>query len=164
LFNIVLPFQTDVMQRKIILLLLLLWTLQVSAQNNSITNGYAVFKHANGKIASEGNMRDGKPDGYWKTYFETGILKSEGNRKKFEIDSLWKFYDEKGRLILEINYKLGKKNGLRKTYRDKEFVTENFVNDIKQGATTFFYASGKIWKVINFENGLETGISKEFDY
>lgn len=163
MFNIVLPFQTDVMQRKIILLLLLLWTLQVSAQNNSITNGYAVFKHANGKIASEGNMRDGKPDGYWKTYFETGILKSEGNRKKFEIDSLWKFYDEKGRLILEINYKLGKKNGLRKTYRDKEFVTENFVNDIKQGATTFFYASGKIWKVINFENGLETGISKEFD-
>jgi antitoxin component YwqK of YwqJK toxin-antitoxin module len=150
------------MQRQLLLLLLLGWCFTVSAQNQVIPNGYNVFNHPNGNIASEGTMRDGKPDGYWKTYYENKILKSEGNRKNFDLDSIWKFYDEKGKLTLEINYKNGKKNGLRKTYREDEYVTENFVDELKQGPTTFYYLSGKIRQVINFENGLETGLSKEF--
>lgn len=150
------------MQRQLFLLLLLGWCFTVSAQNTVTSNGYNVVKYPNGKIASEGTMRDGKPDGYWKTYYEDGVLKSEGNRKNFELDSLWKFYDEKAKLTLEINYKNGKKNGIRKSYRDTEYVTENFIDDLKQGPTTFYYPDGKIWRVINYENGLETGISKEF--
>ena len=150
------------MQRQLLLLLLLGWCFIVSAQNTDTPNGYKVLKYPNGKITSEGIMRDGKPDGYWKTYFETGVLKSEGNRKNFELDSLWKFYDEKAKLTLEIYYKNGKKNGLRKSYRDTEYVTENFIDDLKQGPTTFYYPDGKVWRVINYENGLEVGISKEF--
>ena len=150
------------MQRQLIILLLLGWCFVVSAQNTDGPNGYKVLKYPNGKIASEGTMRDGKPDGYWKTYFDTGVLKAEGNRKNFELDSLWKFYDEKAKLTLEIYYKNGKKNGLRKSYRDTEYVTENFIDDLKQGPTTFYYPDGKMWRVINYENGLEVGISKEF--
>lgn len=73
------------------LLLLLGWSFLGSAQNTVNQNGVNVFKHPNGNIASEGTMRDGKPDGYWKTYYENKILKSEGNRKNFELDSIWKF-------------------------------------------------------------------------
>ena len=56
-------------------------------------------------------MRDGKPDGYWKTYSEFGIVKSEGNRKNFQLDSAWKFYNEEGKLAFEFSYREGKKNG-----------------------------------------------------
>jgi len=133
----------------------------LAAQNTVTPNGINTFRFPNGKVSSEGTMRDNKPDGYWKTFYETGILKSEGNRKNYELDSTWKFYDEKGKLTLQINYKKGKKNGLRKSYRENEYVTENFVEDLKQGPTTFYYPSGKVRQVINFENGLETGISKE---
>ncbi|MDP4291968.1 MAG: toxin-antitoxin system YwqK family antitoxin [Bacteroidota bacterium] len=150
------------MHRLLLLLLMLGWCLHVSAQNTVTPNGKTVFKYPNGNISSEGMMRDGKPDGYWKTYYENNILKSEGNRKNFELDSTWKFYDEKGKLTLEINYKNGKKNGLRKSYRETEFVTENFVDDLKQGPTTYYYPDGKLCKVINFENGLEVGTSKEY--
>ena len=39
------------------------------AQPNKVNpNGYNVFYYDNGKISSEGNMRIGKPDGFWKTY------------------------------------------------------------------------------------------------
>ena len=31
-------------------------------------NGYNIFYYDNGVVSSEGNLRDGKPDGYWKTY------------------------------------------------------------------------------------------------
>ena len=65
-------------------------------------------------MSSQGPLRDGKPDGYWKTYSPTGVLKSEGNRKNFQLDSVWKFYNEKGITAFEFNYKDGKKNGLKK--------------------------------------------------
>ena len=41
------------------------------------------FFYDNGKLASEGFLHNGKPDGYWKSYYETGIIKSEGNRKNY---------------------------------------------------------------------------------
>ena len=133
------------------------------AQDNTVvSNGKNVFYHENGKIASEGNMRNGNPDGYWKTYWETGELKSEGNRKNFELDSLWVFYDEAGKISLEINYLNGKKEGIRRTIRESEILEENFSNDIKQGLTIYYYPDGKIMRTIPFENGLENGFAREF--
>ena len=44
-------------------------------QINTVTDGIAKFYYPNGKLSSEGTMRQGKPDGYWKTYFENGIVK-----------------------------------------------------------------------------------------
>ena len=38
-------------------------------------NGYNVFYYANGNKSSEGTMVNGKPDGYWKTYYSNTILK-----------------------------------------------------------------------------------------
>ncbi|HNY07150.1 MAG TPA: hypothetical protein PLG86_03815 [Bacteroidales bacterium] len=150
------------MKRNGILILILMISMGLFAQSNVKKDGYNVFYHANGKKSSEGTMSQGKPDGYWKTYNENEIIKSEGNRKNYELDSLWKFYDDNGKLILEINYKNGKKNGIKKTYREKEIVAENYINDIKQGLTTYYYPDGKIMKTINFEKGMENGLSKEY--
>lgn len=132
------------------------------SQNETVPEGYQKFYYQNGKISSEGIMRSGKPDGYWKTYFETGGLKSEGNRVNFMLDSTWKFYDESGKLTVTINYKNGLKNGLRVTFLEKEFITENFENDIKQGLTTYYFPDSAISKTVNFVNGKEDGPSKEF--
>ena len=107
-------------------------------------------------------MRNGKPDGYWKTYYETGILKSEGNRVDFLLDSTWKFFDDEGKLTLLINYKEGQKNGLRTTFLDGEIITENFEDDIKQGLTTYYYPDSTILKTVNFVDGRENGLAKEF--
>lgn len=125
-------------------------------------NGYNVFYYENGRVASEGSMRNGQPDGYWKTYYENGLLKSEGNRLNFELDSIWTFYSDSGKVAVQISYKLGKKNGIRRTWHEKEIVEENFVDDIKQGYTYYYYPNQKLWKEVFFENGLETGIGHEF--
>ena len=52
---------------------------------------YKTFTYPGGQIASEGTLRDGRPDGLWKTYYESGQLKSIGKRTDFLLDSTWVF-------------------------------------------------------------------------
>lgn len=135
-------------------------------------NGYNIFYYDNGKVSSEGTMRDGKPDGYWKTYSISGAIKSEGNRKDFQLDSVWKFFNEQGQLAFEFYYKNGRKSGLKKTYDTKEkylLTSENYDNDVKQGNTILYYKPtaaelrvGKTKQTIPFVNGKEEGVGLEF--
>ncbi len=126
-------------------------------------NGYNIFYHDNGQISSEGNLRDGKPDAYWKTYNREGILISEGNRKDYLLDSTWMFYDNAGVLKMEINYRGGIKNGPRITYRENETISENFENDVKQGVAHYYYPGGNIRKTVLYVDGLEDGNSNVYD-
>jgi len=132
-------------------------------QINTIKDGFVKFCYPGGQLSSEGTMREGKPDGYWKTFYENGVIKSEGNRKNYLLDSVWKFYDDSARLLVSITYALDKKNGLKTTYRKGEMTTETYVNDSKEGPTTYYYPDGKIRLIVNFVDGLENGIARELD-
>lgn len=127
-------------------------------------NGYNKFYYENGKLSSEGLMKDGKPNGYWKNYYKNGKLKIEGNRKNFQLDSVWKFYDEKGRITKSIDYKNGKKNGITAAYDTLGKVTliENYSNDVKEGLTRNFYKSGKTKSITPFVKGKQEGTAYEF--
>jgi antitoxin component YwqK of YwqJK toxin-antitoxin module len=127
-------------------------------------NGYNKFYYENGKISSEGAMKDGKPNGYWKNYYKNGKVKIEGNRKNFQLDSLWKFYDEKGRVTKSISYQDGKKDGFTTVYDTlgKIITIENYKNDAKEGLTRNFYKSGKTKSIAPFVKGRQEGTSYEF--
>jgi uncharacterized protein len=127
-----------------------------------VLNGNQKFYYKSGVISSEGQMKDGKPDGYWKSYNENGKIKSEGNRKNFELDSIWKFYNEESKLILEVNYRNGKKNGIKTTYLDQETIKENFRNDVKEGYARYYYHDGKLKAEVPYIKGLEQGLAKEY--
>lgn len=109
-------------------------------------------------------MVNGKPEGYWKNYFESGILKNEGNRRNFQLDSVWKFYNDKGRIIKSISYAEGKKNGFTITYDTAGYVVskEQYISDIKQGLSYNFYPSGKVKQTIPYKNGRADGLSYVF--
>ena len=74
---------------------ILLFCYPLSGQDNKIEDGYHIFKYPNGAVSSEGTIRDGKPDGEWKSYYITGGIKSEGRRRNFSLDSIWVFYTQK---------------------------------------------------------------------
>ena len=132
------------------------------AQDSIPRDGYAVFYYQSGVKSSEGTMRNGEPDAYWKTYHENGLLKSEGNRLNFLLDSTWKFYSDSGKLLVEINYKEGRKNGIRRTFQKDVILEEEFVNDVKQGWTRWLYAGGSLKKKVFFADGREEGIAREY--
>ena len=127
-------------------------------------NGYNIFKYDNGTKSSEGTMRDGKADGYWKNYYKNGKLKIEGNRKNFQLDSIWKFYSERGKITKAVNYLEGKKNGFTLTYDTNQVVTnkENFINDIKQGKSYSYYSSGKTKQITPYVKGRPDGYAYEY--
>ncbi|MEI6765579.1 MAG: hypothetical protein WCM76_08050 [Bacteroidota bacterium] len=152
------------MKRNLLILAFLFAGINMYAQDTVVSNGHAVFYYPNKNIASEGFMYRGKPDGYWKTYYQSGILKSEGNRKNFLLDSLWRFYSDSGKVVLEINYSAGLKNGIRRTFQKQQIIEENFINDVKQGFTFYYYPDKKIKSKVNFIDGREEGTGREYDH
>ncbi len=123
------------------------------------------YRYANGKVSSEGRLVEGRPEGYWKSYYETGVLKSEGNRTAALLDSTWKFYDPDGRLTMEITYVAGQKNGpTRKFGEAGEVLSEELYSaDLKSGDTRTFYPGGIVHERIAFKDGKEEGKAYEYE-
>ena len=115
-------------------------------------SGYQQFNYPNGQVASEGFLRDGKPDGLWKTYYESGQLKSVGKRTDFLLDSTWTFFSEKGDTTLVVNYRKDLKNGPRFTYSETEVLMEPFVNDVRQGEGKRMDRKGHVLQTMNKRN------------
>ena len=65
------------MCRLIIIILISFNWADAFLQDDIPENGPVQFYYPSGQISSAGYMREGKPDGYWITYYATGIKKSE---------------------------------------------------------------------------------------
>ena len=143
----------------ILITLLLAFQLSLFAQNE-----FKVFYYPNGQKSSEGFLVEGKPDGYWKNYFDTGVLKSEGNRKEFQLDSTWKFFRMDGSLQQSIEYQANVKTGAECYYdslgRKDRMIT--YLNDLKNGPAAEYFSSGKQKISFNYVNNQIEG--KYFEY
>ena len=138
-------------------------SISINAQDTINPNGYQIFYYANGQKSSEGTLRNGKPDGYWKSYNEQGVLVSEGNRKNFELDSVWIFYAPNGQKNSEITYQNGIKNGKRVQYSKDEYVVEFFKWDTLVGKVETFFPNGSLKKTVPVFESKKHGMEKEFD-
>ena len=150
------------MKHTIGIILVFVFGLVCSLESFSQT-GYQTFTYPSGRVSSEGYLRDGQPDGLWKTYYESGQLKSIGKRTNFLLDSTGVFFSEVGDTTLVVNYRNGVKNGPRFTYGEDDVVMEPFVNDIRQGEGQRYDRHGHLIQTINFINGFEEGLSPVFD-
>ncbi|MBQ7490351.1 MAG: hypothetical protein IJT51_07545 [Bacteroidales bacterium] len=141
----------------------LLFSFKVAAQDSINPNGYNRFRYPNGQISSEGWLKDGKPEGWWKSYNENGTLVSEGNRINHLLDSTWTFYNNDGAKTLVINYKKGKKNGERIQYSAEEYTVENWVEDTITGNVSTFSNDGRLLKTVPYLEGKPHGIGKQYN-
>ena len=123
------------------------------------------YRFENGIVSSEGTMRDGKPDGFWRTYYPNGQLKTEGNRRNFQLDSTWNFYAENGKLQKTIQYEKDIRKGQECIYDESGNKIEEYTNEanIKNGKALWFFATGEIKKQSQFVNNKEDGKAVEFD-
>jgi antitoxin component YwqK of YwqJK toxin-antitoxin module len=145
----------------------------LSGQDITTDNGPNKIFYPNGKVSSEGLMRNGKPDGFWKTYYPSGIIKSVGNRRNHLLDSIWVFFNETGDTLQKVSYMLGKRNGYSIEYnleasvdpmnRGKIVSRELYINDKREGISQYFYTNGKLKEEVHYENNKRNGIAREFD-
>lgn len=119
---------------------------------------FTTYYYEGGAKSSEGFLKDGKPEGYWKSFYRNGQLKTEGNRINYALDGPWIFYSEEGKKVVEINYSKDKKNGPRKSFNDeKVYRIDNFVDDKIQGFSQEFYPGGELKKELPYKDDQKTG-------
>jgi antitoxin component YwqK of YwqJK toxin-antitoxin module len=151
------------------ILLILICKICSAQENGTLKDGYQVFKYPNGAVSSEGIIKNGKPDGFWKSYYITGIKKSEGRRSVFLLDSIWIFYDQAGDTTEKINYLSGKRNGWSYKYKKDPsrgvylWSKELFAGDRKEGTAYTYFPDGIIQLTIPYNGGKKEGLSKEYD-
>ena len=140
---------------------------QVQTEDSTFTQ---IF-YPNGQVSSEGVMKNGKPDGFWRTYYVTGVIKSEGKRTNFLLDSLWNFYNQAGELTQQISYQLGEKSGysLSYTYNNPTnpgqatlLSQELFVRGKREGNSFYYHPTGELKLIVNYSEGKKQGLSREF--
>jgi antitoxin component YwqK of YwqJK toxin-antitoxin module len=158
------------MKKSIIFIIVFLVCKLSSAQDNAtLKDGYQIFKYPNGAVSSEGLIKNGKPEGFWKSYYVTGIKKSEGKRTNFLLDSIWNFYDQAGDTTEKINYLYGKKNGWYYKYKKDPshgvyiWSRELFAADKKEGTAFIYFPDGKMQQTYSYNSGKKEGLSKEYD-
>jgi len=153
----------------LIIVLILIFRICSAQDNTVIKDGYQIFKYPNGTVSSEGLIKSGMPDGFWKSYYVTGIKKSEGRRTSFMLDSIWIFYDQAGDTTEKINYLIGKKNGWYYRYKKDPakglylWTKELFAGDKKEGTAFIYFPDGKIQQSIAYNGGKKEGLSREYD-
>ncbi len=157
--------------KKIVVFLFFVFICKISSsqEKESLKDGYQVFKYPNGSVSSEGVIRNGKPEGLWKSFYVTGVIKSEGRRTNFLLDSIWLFFDQSGDTTEKINYLYGKKNGWYYKYKKEPsrgvyiWSKELFAADKKEGTAYVYFPDGKIQQTFTYSGGKKEGQSKEYD-
>jgi antitoxin component YwqK of YwqJK toxin-antitoxin module len=158
------------MKKIVTIVICLFFIFSLSAQtSDNLKDGFQVFKYPNGNISSEGTIKNGKPDGYWKTFYVTGIKRSEGKYTNSKLDSIWIFYDQAGDTTAKISYLFDKMNGYYLKYK-KDPLTglylwskELYAGGKKEGTGYFYFPDGKIQQSVFFNGGKKEGQSKELD-
>jgi len=153
----------------LLIVFILICVVGSSQENRELNDGYMIFKYPNGTVSSEGLLKNGKPEGFWKSYYVTGVKKSAGRYTNFLLDSIWVFFDQAGDTTEKINYLFGKKNGWYYKYKKESsnkvylWSKELFAGNRKESTAFIYFPDGKIQQTITYNSGKKEGLSKEYD-
>jgi antitoxin component YwqK of YwqJK toxin-antitoxin module len=111
--------------------------------------------HDNGKLKTQGTIKDGLPHGEWKQYYENGQLQWQGQYVNGIMDGEWKSYHDNGQLFWVVKYVNGETEGEWKQYYDNGQLEEEgkYVNGKEEGEWKSFYDNGNVDKIEVYEDG-----------
>ncbi|MCL4732063.1 MAG: hypothetical protein KJ044_16720, partial [Planctomycetes bacterium] len=87
------------------------YAVQVDKNGRETRFGDAWEYHENGAKAAEGKYHDGKKEGRWRWYYETGQLREEGLLAQDVRWKTWTSYHPNGKKRQEGDYDAGKRTG-----------------------------------------------------
>ena len=69
---------------------------------NGKLEGPWISYYSNGQQLAKGNFKNGKSDGLWLSYHDNGQLGAKGNVKKGEYEGYWVWYNKSASLIVSL--------------------------------------------------------------
>ena len=139
-----------------------LWTIKFS--DEPITGKvYGIFgENKPYKKVYMGNIRDGKKEGKWVSYYHsTGKKEWEDTFKDGKLDGLWNVWYRNGQKRSKGTFKDGKKDGLEtQWYKNGQKKLEvTFKDEKEDGLVTEWNENGQKWLETNYKGGEKIGMT-----
>jgi len=116
--------------------------------------------HDNGKIRTQGQYKEGNPDGSWSHFHFNGRVYEQGIYRNNIKDSLWQQWDDHGKLTKESLYDYGADNPFAPV-REKEYnaagllVSSKEINADKQAILQEWSPQGNLMRYVRYSNGMQ---------
>ena len=160
--------------KKLVLILLCL-PMIVFGQDDTIRH-----YHKNGQLQRIGVWKEGKAEGLWKEYNEDGEIVASKNFKNGLFHGIWTNYSRYTKIenrkykrsevdepVLEVDesmYINGRRKGVFKFYRNKQLITEGYLeNEMRQKIWKYYHINGELKKETKWEDDEEI-YSRYWDY
>lgn len=116
-----------------------------------------------GQLKSKGKYKDGKKIDEWQYFFANNQLQQIGKYLKEEKPTgLWKWYYESGQLLREENFRKGLEDGMMYEYLENgTIITEGeFIDGLKEGE--WLYQHGDHKEIGKYRDGQKSGVWKYY--
>ena len=116
--------------------------------------------HDNGKIRTQGQYKEGNPDGSWNHFHFNGRVYEQGIYLNNIKDSLWQQWDDQGKLTKESLYDYGADNPFAPV-REKEYnaagllVSSKEINADKQAILQEWSPQGNLMRYVRYSTGMQ---------
>jgi antitoxin component YwqK of YwqJK toxin-antitoxin module len=116
--------------------------------------------HDNGKLKTQGQFKEGNPDGSWRYFHFNGRVYEQGIYRNNIKDSLWQQWDDQGKLTKESLYDYSADNPFAPV-REKEYnalgllVKSKEVNTEKQAILQEWSPQGKLMRYVRYSTGMQ---------
>jgi len=127
-----------------------------------MTNGRFLSRYPNGAKKDEAYIKNGYPEGQWKSYDANGKLILLRSYKNGIRNGIFRTYRSDGKLIFETSYINGKYNGLIREYNLNGNLIKKGQFNSGTGLLTTFYDNGKIKSIEHYNNMNQDGEWKKF--
>jgi len=138
------------------------WSETVTMNDLVETNGLFYKKFTDVPFSGEisgirsGKFFNGKMEGLWKIYYESGRLKTRVNYKDGSRDGPWESFFENGQVWQKFNYKDGRRDGLWETFYENLSYGRKKISKTKKetvlGNTFMTMVSYGVKELIKTEN------------
>jgi len=113
----------------------------------------------------QGKIENGKIEGAFTFFFDTGQLDYKGIYKDKEKEGVWSYYHRNGRLKRIETYKDGSSNGPLKSYYKKGNLQSegNYKDGTREGVWSFYNENGRLEYKGSYKDGKKDGVWKQWD-
>ena len=144
------------MNTRLLIVFLMVLPHLLQGQANKITH---YFDEEKTQIKEVFHVENGKMQGPFENYYQTGSLKSKGNFKDNQGNGEWQYFYENSQLKMQGNLLNNKKNGHWKYYYENGNLSKEgeIRNNIRTGKWNYYYENGTLKSEGEYANNSKTG-------
>ena len=130
-------------------------------------SGKCVTCYRNGQLKSQISIVNGKQDSIGLEYYESGCIQSKMYYLSGKLDGeITYYYDSTNNKAQQELFKEGIRNGKSIEFENNTtndtLIYSTFKNNKLDGIKKEFYPNNKIWRIIEYKNGIQNGTQKKY--